>query len=119
MPKLVENSIGGVYFEIPNRLYVEIAVVQPLGQNLEQYYYNRMAMTFNEKILDQKTASISATLAGYEADLEDAATNERKILLFLPFRGNQFFEIESVFPKKKHDKEKKMFFQMVESLKNY
>ncbi len=119
VPKLVENSIGSVYFEIPNRLYTEIAVVQPLGQNLEQYYYNRMAMIFNETILDQKTASISAQLAGFEADLEDSTTGERKILLFLPFRGSQFFEIEAVFPKKKHDKEKKMFFQMVETLKNY
>jgi hypothetical protein len=118
-PKLVENSIGGAYVEIPDKLYAEFAIVQPFGQNLDQYYHNRMSMIFNEKILEEKTATFSGTLKGYETRLENAETKEKKIILYLSFRGNQFFEIEADFPQKKHDKEEKMFFKMVETLKNY
>lgn len=118
-PKLVENSLGGAYVELSDRLYAEFAIVQPFGQNLDQYYYNRMSMIFNEKILETKIATFSATLKGYEARLQDMETKEKKIILYLPFRGNQFFEIEAVFPQKKHEKEEEVFFKMVETLKNY
>ncbi len=118
-PKLVENSMGGVYIEIKNKLYAEIAIVQPQGQNLGQYFYNRMANIFDSEILGEKTATFSGVLKGYEARLKNNQTQQESILLFLPFRGSQFFEIVGTFPKRKHAAEQETFFKMIETLRAY
>jgi hypothetical protein len=116
---LVGNSSGGAFIEIPSKLQIEIAVVQLNGMNIFQYYHNRLATIFDDKILSFQEATKSATLKGYEILLKNEETKQNKTLMFLSFRGSQIFEIEAVYLKPNHKKEEEIVKKLIESLKPY
>jgi hypothetical protein len=116
---LVANSSGGAFVEIPNALQIEIAIVQLNSMNLFQYYHNRLATMFDDKILSFQEASPSASLKGYEIQLKNEESKQNKTLLFLNFRGSQIFEIEAVYLKPNHKKEEEIVKTLISSLKPY
>lgn len=115
----VENSSGGAFVEIPNRLQVEVAVVNLQGLNIFQYYHNRLATIFSDKIIGFQDATESASLKGYEIFLQNGFSKQKKTLMFLNFRGNQILEIETVYLKTKNEKEEQIFKRLIETLKTY
>jgi hypothetical protein len=116
---LVANSGGGALIEIPELLKMEIGVVNLQNMNIFQYYHNRLATIFDNKIISFQDATESGSLKGYEVFLKNADTKEDKTLMFLGFKGNQIFEIEAVYLKKNHEEETQIFQTLISSLKPY
>lgn len=117
---LVANSAGGALVEIPGKLQVEIAVVKLEGLTLLQYYNNRLATIFDEKILKTQPSSESATLkGGYEVFLQDKINFARKTIYFLPLRGNTIFEIEADYLGGRYKSEEKNVEKILQTLKPY
>lgn len=117
---LVANSAGGALVEIPGKLQIEIAVVKLEGLSLFQYYNNRLATIFDEKILKTQPSSESATLkGGYEVLLQDKINTARKTIYFLPLRGNTIFEIEVVYLGGRYKSQEKNVEKILQSLKPY
>lgn len=116
---LVENAIAGAQVEAPGIFTAEIAVVETPGLRLEQYFQNRISMIFDETVVEAREASMSATLHGFRAYLENYTSHKDEILLFLPFRGSQIFEIAAVFKKEVALEAETALLKMVGTLKNY
>lgn len=114
--KFVENSIGGVFLKKENRFEADIAVVSPNGLSLDQYANNRLAMIYDATVVKSKTATTSSTLSGFEVKLRKFDNKKNYYLIFLPFRGNQYFEIEAVC---QNPQGEQLFRQILNTLKPY